>query len=525
LISFGKWCRTVATRPCFALEARANCLKAQTCLYPLDSSILQSLLHSDTESTAAGTSPPFSARVAAATPWLLLLGFCAVLFLLFGDRLHSGIPVKVETVVTTKSEATTTVAGTLVGTTELQPVDPWGAPVSFQASGWIEPGPYPIQVSALVDGFIEEVLVLEGEHVKEGRVMARLIRDDFELDLATAQRALDSHRAEADANEKAILAVIARIATLGKEVSAGRLKLLELEDRRDRLGDVSGGAVSAEEVRQSGLRVQTFEGELEALEISRVELESEQARLVAMRAAFQARVGSGDVEVARRRLALDRTEIRAPVDGVVLRLFAVPGLKRMVLMDDMDSSTIASLYRPETLQARIDVPLGEAAGVSPGQAVRIRSDFLPDRVIRGTVSHLTGEADLQRNTLQVKVSLEAPDPRLRPEMLCRAEFLQSPRGSEAQAGEANGRVSIYVPVRAMLALQGSEARVWVIDRDGERVESRALTLGSEERTGYRLVRAGLLPGDRVVLDPAEGLTEGARVEPVTEPSHSTEETK
>jgi RND family efflux transporter MFP subunit len=355
--------------------------------------------------------------------------------------------------------------------------------------------------------------------------MARLIRDDFELDLATAQRALDSHRAEADANEKAILAVIARIATLGKEVSAGRLKLLELEDRRDRLGDVSGGAVSAEEVRQSGLRVQTFEGELEALEISRAELESEQARLVAMRAAFQARVGSGEVEVARRRLALDRTEIRAPVDGVVLRLFAVPGLKRMVLMDDMDSSTIASLYRPETLQARIDVPLGEAAGVSPGQAVRIRSDFLPDRVIRGTVSHLTGEADLQRNTLQVKVLLEAPDPRLRPEMLCRAEFLQSPRGSEAQAGEANGRVSIYVPVRAMLALQGSEARVWVIDRDGERVESRALTLGSEERTGYRLVRAGLLPGDRVVLDPAEGLTEGARVEPVTEPNHSTEETK
>ena len=70
------------------------------------------------------------------------------------------------------------------------------------------------------------------------------------------------------------------------------------------------------------------------------------------------------------------------MDGIVLRLFAVPGRKSRVAMDDVDSSTIATIYRPETLQARIDVPLAEAAGVFPGQAVKIRSDFLPDQSIR-----------------------------------------------------------------------------------------------------------------------------------------------
>jgi RND family efflux transporter MFP subunit len=268
--------------------------------------------------------------------------------------------------------------------------------------------------------------------------------------------------------------------------------------------------------------LQTFQGELEALEISRVELESEDARLVAMRAAFQAKIRQGETELARRQLALDRTEIRAPVDGIILRLFAVPGRKSMVAMDDMDSSTIATLYRPGRLQARIDVPLAEAAGVFPGQSVRIRSDFLPDQLIFGTVSHVAGEADLQRNTLQVKVTLDSPDPRLRPEMLCRAEFLRAVGGSAA-TGESNGaRVSIFVSVRALVDRQGAYARVWVISDD--RVESREVTLGGEERDGYRLVTDGLLPGDRVVLDPAPDLATGDRVEPVIESGNSTEGT-
>jgi HlyD family secretion protein len=406
--------------------------------------------------------------------------------------------------------------GTITGSSEMEPVDPSDGAVSFQASGWIEPGPFPIKVSALVDGFIEEVHILEGEHVEKGQIMARLVREDLELDLSTAQGALDSLRAEAEANEKAILSVAAQIATRAKEVTAGMLKLLELEDRRDRLERISGGAVSEEEIRQSVLRVQTFQGELEALKISRVELESEDARLVAMRTAHQAKIRQGVTDLARSQLALDRTEIRAPMDGIVLRLFAVPGRKSRVAMDDVDSSTIATIYRPETLQARIDVPLAEAAGVFPGQAVKIRSDFLPDQSIRGTVSHLTGEADLQRNTLQVKVLLEKPDSRLRPEMLCRAEFLQRAEGGHAVGEGDPGRVTIYVPVRALIKNDGTKLQARVMALNGEFVESRELTLGQEERDGYRMVLAGLLPGDRVVLDPDADLADGVRVEPIPE---------
>jgi multidrug resistance efflux pump len=440
--------------------------------------------------------------------------------------------VQIETVVTAKTISSQLPEADLVVSDKIQISTSWEGNASFQASGWIEPSPFPVKVSALVDGFIDEVLVLEGEAVKRGQVMARLVREDFELDLATAQGELDSLRAEADANEKAILSVAAQVTTLEKQVNAGKLRLLELEDTRNRLGRLASGAASEEEIIQSSLRVQTYQGELEALEISGVELESEEARLIAMRASFQAKIRSGETEVARRQLALDRTEIRAPIDGIVLRLFAMPGRKSMLSMDDMDSSTIATLYRPDSLQARIDVPLEEATAVFPGQAVRIRSNFLPDQVMQGVVSRITGEADLQRNTLQVKVDLKNPDLRLRPEMLCRAEFLQESADGNP-AGEAprvegdrsvsnrDGRTSVYVSLRALLEVEDEIARVWVIARSGEHIESRNLVRGTEERDGYRIVREGLLPGDQVVLDPDPNLAEGARIKSLPESDQTT----
>lgn len=397
--------------------------------------------------------------------------------------------------------------------------------MKFQASGWIEPSPQPIKATALVDGVIEKVFILEGESVEAGQELARIVDEDFELDLATAKNELATKQAEAAANEAAIAETAAKVATLEKQVTAGKSKLRELEDRRDRLAGVVGGGVSEEEVTLAKLRLQSFRDELDALQITRAELESESAGLVAMRSAAAAAVATAETEVARRQLALDRTTVRSPVKGIVLRLFAAPGRKSMLRMDDMDSATIATLYQPDHLQARIDVPLEEAAGLFPGQAVRLRTALLTDRVFQGTVSRIVGEADLQRNTLQVKVALSEPDPRLRPEMLCRAEFLAAGVEKSAsvdviEAGETAGaptssvspsKVDVLVSTRALFEKEAKSASVWALDPSGARLESRKVVLGRDGTEGYVVALEGLRPGDRVVLDPGEQLEEGMRV--------------
>jgi RND family efflux transporter MFP subunit len=215
-----------------------------------------------------------------------------------------------------------------------------------------------------------------------------------------------------------------------------------------------------------------------------------------------------ELKAARERaqLMLARTRITAPMDGRVLHLHAAPGMKKMLEGESPKSAAIVELYDPEKLQARIDVPLNEAAALRPGLPVEFISELLPDTVWTGTVTRVTGQADLQRNTLQAKVAIDDPDPRLRPEMLVRAKFydLVDGRVSSAQAG--GGRLSLYVLREAVI----DDSSVWVVDSEGL-ARKKKVTLGDEEREGHRLVLDGLRSGETVILPPHDDLEEGGRV--------------
>ncbi|MFP4542391.1 MAG: efflux transporter periplasmic adaptor subunit, partial [Opitutales bacterium] len=74
-----------------------------------------------------------------------------------------------------------------------------------------------------------------------------------------------------------------------------------------------------------------------------------------------------------------------------------------------------------------------------------------------------------------------------------------------------GGLRVYVPGGALFERAGRRAAVWALDDSGVRVEQRRLELGNAGRDGFVAVRAGLRPGDRVVLQPSAALRDGARV--------------
>lgn len=486
----------------------------------LNDTTLQDLLGNPGDKTPSQASPPSRSHWWTATlPWFLLLGFAGLAWMLFGKQLLPAKEVQLETVVTLRHledpEAQES-PGDEVTVEEASESsrNPWEAPMRFQASGWVEPDPLPIKATSLVNGVVDSVAVLEGESVKKGDLLATLIREDFELDLATAESIAAAARSRLAVQEATIRTLDAREETLRKQVRAGELRCAELIDRRDRLKRAGGGAVAEGEIVQATLALQTHEAEVEALAASGEELARERDQLEAQREELKARVREAETEVARRRLALERTEIRSPVDGIVFRLHAVPGQKRMLDMDDPDSSTIAVLFQPGFLQARIDVPLEEASQLSVGQAVRLRSGFLPGEEFRGIVTRIVGEADLQRNTLQAKVKLQDPDPRLRPDMLCRAEFLSQElsdaEGAGARVKGAGNSVSLFVSVDALIERTEGEAVVWTPDAERKTLQRRTIQLGRLAKDGYLPVLEGLQPGDQVVIDPPADLEEGDR---------------
>ncbi|MCA8961225.1 MAG: efflux RND transporter periplasmic adaptor subunit, partial [Planctomycetes bacterium] len=203
----------------------------------------------------------------------------------------------------------------------------------------------------------------------------------------------------------------------------------------------------------------------------------------------------------------DRTEIHAPIDGIVMRRLAVPG-SRVQVKGELHASHIVHVYDPSEMQVRVDVPLADAASVGVGQSAEIVVQVLPDRVFHGRVTRFVHVADVQKNTVEVKVHVEAPAPELKPDMLARVRFL-------AQAtGAVESRQRLLIPEDHVVR-EGGIASAWVVvDRidDRGRAELRTITLGSAVTDGWREVTDGLLPGDWLIdripagLEPGDAVT-------------------
>ncbi|HMF15205.1 MAG TPA: biotin/lipoyl-binding protein, partial [Gemmataceae bacterium] len=108
-------------------------------------------------------------------PGGVLLGFVAVLGWAARDSFRPARPVTVLPVMPATGEAQ----------------EQAGTPL-FQAAGWIEPRPTPVVVTALTEGIVEHLLVVEGQEVRAGEPVARLIAADAQLnrDAAEAEKQL-----------------------------------------------------------------------------------------------------------------------------------------------------------------------------------------------------------------------------------------------------------------------------------------------------------------------------------------------
>ena len=449
---------------------------------------------------------PKGRRVPAALlPAGLAVAFLVLFGLLFGNRLVPALEVRIAPVITLRAAAGE------AGTATTVPNNNRAQTLLFQSSGWVEPDPYITNVPSLVNGIVKEVHVLEGQAVKKGDVLATLIDDDARLDVEEAERAIATLDAMQVAHCAELPVLNAEMHAIQQRVVAHKSLLAEYQDAALRLASVPEGSVPALEVEKARLKV---EGQQAVINETNSQFAGVMAKINKVdleRKTVDAKIKSAQTDLNRKKLALERTTIKAPMDGIVLHLHVAPGKKRMLGADDPKSAVIVELYDPTKLQARIDVPLTEAAALQIGQPVKLTTDLLPDAKFNAEVTRIVGQADLQRNTLQAKVRILNPDPRLRPEMLVRAEFFPGRKdpGTSTAEPSSDGRLAIYVPADALFDRSEQSARAWILDQDRARL--RELKLGREERDGHLLVYEGLRSGDRVILPPHDKLKPGKRV--------------
>ncbi|MDA0587332.1 MAG: HlyD family efflux transporter periplasmic adaptor subunit [Planctomycetota bacterium] len=453
-----------------------------------------------------------------------------------------------------------------------------GTPL-FKAAGWIEPRPTPIRVAALAPGVVEKLLVVEDQPVKAGDLIAELIKDDARLtfERATADFNLrEAERDEARAQFKAAVtrleqpvhltaalraadASLAKIQTTRKNLpfELRRAEADQLAAEKDYDGKLAAKGVVAgveidiarskrdsatalvEELRgrdESLKKEQTaLTGRQEAvrtqLELLADELEAKEQADAKVKAAT-ARVEQARVALAEARLQVVRMTVVAPVDGRVFRLIAHPGARigsGTTQMSGHDGSTVVTMYRPEMLQVRVDVRFEDiprvSASVSLKQTVEINNPALSSP-ITGEVLYVSSEADIQKNTLQVKVAIPDPPPVFKPEMLVDVTFL-APAQSEDTARPSQ-ELKIYAPHK-LLQSDDAGAFFWVADQSagaarkcrvsketGPLLTSELVEITSGLTVATRLITTGLdglREGDRILVvgeDPSFGKTTGSR---------------
>jgi multidrug efflux pump subunit AcrA (membrane-fusion protein) len=257
--------------------------------------------------------------------------------------------------------------------------------------------------------------------------------------------------------------------------------------------------------------------------------QAEVARLALRLNAMDAGTAAATAERDMKALILERTQVRAPSDGVVMTRLASPG---MTAGSMQDGKPLLELYDPTQMQVRADVPLADAGLVAIGQPAEIQVDVLPDRVFRGTVVRMVHLADIAKNTVQAKVLIVDPAPELKPEMLARVRLF--PQGGQRTAGATgatgatgnappSSRLQLWAPAQGVQrsTAQSTQASALVVMdlHDGRGVaELRTLTLTGTELDGWLEVSSGLRAGDLLVDTRGPQPRAGERVQVVPAPS-------
>ncbi|MGE9270297.1 MAG: biotin/lipoyl-binding protein, partial [Verrucomicrobiales bacterium] len=175
-------------------------------------------------------------------PLGILLGFLLVFLLLFRDRL---LPAR-------KVEVARVIAIEHVGQEQTSP-QPNNPTVAFQATGWIEPAPYPVKATALVDGVIEKVHFRDGQKVQQGDLLATLITEDFNLAVAAAKQELHRRETARDAHCAGITRTIEEMKGVQAQVESAIAVRKAAKDRLERLERSGNRAVSERDIVDAAL--------------------------------------------------------------------------------------------------------------------------------------------------------------------------------------------------------------------------------------------------------------------------------
>jgi len=323
-------------------------------------------------------------------------------------------------------------------------------------------------VAARTDGLtIIEVDAEDGDHVRQGQVLARLDRSQ-----------LDAMLAENDASTRRADAAIDQAKSL---IAQSEAQVQFASSDYDRARKLEAGIMAASTIEQRETAMKTAEAQLAGAQFALGVAEADRK--------------SRDAERQELLVRIDRTEVRAPVAGIVSRRSAKLGA---------DASTsgepLFRIIEDGAIDLEADVPEQELARLAVGMPAELKLPGV-EGAVSGHVRLVDQEVDKASRTGKARIALD--------------DVSHAHIGAFASGEvELARREGVSAPASA-LTRDGDSARLDVVVEG--KVEERRVTPGIVNGDAVE-IKQGLAEGESVVARAAAFLRPGDRVRPVPEAS-------
>jgi HlyD family secretion protein len=380
------------------------------------------------------------------------------------------------------------------------------------ASGVVEPV-VTVEVSSQLSGRVADVLVNFNDTVMRGQVIARLDPEAYDARVGEAKAALKVANADALLQKKTIeraeaslhSAVTAlRAAQAQMNVEQARqeererdyqrfLKLAQTKSIADQ--EVTHGR-SLRDAGAASLLVleQQIDLKAEAIDIAKTEI-----------AMAKAHLANADAVVEQRQAALNQsevdrehTEIRAPIDGIVIQRDVNAGQTIAVTFEAKTLFKIAQDLREMQVRGRIDE--ADVGQLKVGQNATFTVDAYPDKTFDGNVLQIRKSPETTQDVVTYTAVISAPNPDLLllPGMTAQLRIVVNDTGNVLKIPNQALR---FRPsgVGAQVGRENAKAptTIWLVGKDGQ-ANPVAVKVGVSDDSKAALLEGPLQEGQQVI---------------------------
>jgi HlyD family secretion protein len=320
-----------------------------------------------------------------------------------------------------------------------------------------------------------------------------------------------SPRKKVEIQSKVIGEIVALPFREGEAVKAGDV-VVEIEKKLYQAAcDQAKAALEQARVQLERAQAELANAELQAQRIERLfaegvvsERDRDQARLALEQAQVAVRAQERAIEQARfayRRALedLDRTTIRSPMDGVVVSRRVEVGETAIMGTTNFPGSVLMVIGDLSELVAEVEVPERDVVQLALGQEASVKVDALPGEVFPGRLVEIASSGNKMGDVVKfkVRVALDHPDARLKPEMTAKVEIVTK-------------------KVENALAVPQQAVQTRFLDEQGKEVfakptprEEQVVYLFAGGKARRQTVKTGVQ--DELYVEILEGLTGGEEV--------------